>query len=291
MKTKRLGKGLDALIPGDFYDDEGPKGTIEGIKISKIKSNPYQPRTDFDRQKLNELKSSIEEKGIIQPITVRKKKDGFELIAGERRLRAVQELNYNKVPAYIMSDVTSDDEMLELSLIENVQRQDLNPIELAKAYQQLQTEYGLTQEEVAKKVGKDRPTITNTIRLLKLPEKIQNSLTLNEISMGHARALMGLSSENAQVKFFKKVVKNGWSVRKLEKAVKEEVLIEKKYPMEKSPKDSLPKVYKDIEDQIREKFGTKVKLKKKGKGGEISISFYSEDDLDRIVELIYLIPK
>jgi len=291
MKTKRLGKGLDALIPGNLSEEEKPAGIIEGIEISKINTNPYQPRTDFDRQKLDELKSSIKEKGVIQPITVRQKDDGYELIAGERRLRAVQELNYTSIPAYIMSDVTTGDEMLELSLIENVQRQDLNPIELAKAYKQLQKEYGLTQEEVAKKVGKDRVTITNIIRLLKLPEKIQDSLKNNEISMGHARALMSLSSEKLQLKFLKKIVKDSWSVRKLEEAVKEDDLRTKKLSMKESSQETLSQVYKDIEDQIRAKFSTKVKLKKRGEGGEITISFYSDEDLDRIIDLINLISK
>ncbi|MEJ2628950.1 MAG: ParB/RepB/Spo0J family partition protein, partial [bacterium] len=221
MKTKRLGKGLDALIPSNITEEEGKQATIEGIEINKIKTNPYQPRTDFDNEKLEGLKASIEEKGIIQPITVRREKDGFELIAGERRLRAVQELNYKTIPAYILSDISTGDEMLELSLIENIQRQDLNPIELAKAYQKLQKEYGLTQEEVAKKVGKDRATITNIIRLLQLPEKIQDSVKTNEISMGHARALMSLPTEKSQMQFLQKVIRDEWSVRKLEQAVKE----------------------------------------------------------------------
>lgn len=291
MKTKRLGKGLDALIPGDLSEDEKSRATIEGIDIAKIKTNPYQPRTDFDRQKLKELTDSVKEKGVIQPITVRQKDDGYELIAGERRLRAVQELNYKTIPAYIMSDVSSGDEMLELSLIENVQRQDLNPIELAKAYQKLQKKYGLTQEEIAKKVGKDRATITNIIRLLKLPESIQGSLRNNEISMGHARALMSLSSESSQIKFLHKVVKNGWSVRKLEEAVKENSENIKRSSMSESSPQVLPEVYKDIEDQMRIIFGTKVKLRKKSKGGDITISFYSDEDLDRIIDLINLIQK
>jgi len=291
MKTKRLGKGLDALIPGNLPDEEKPGGTIEGIEISRINTNPYQPRNDFDRQKLDELKSSIKEKGVIQPITVRQKDDSYELIAGERRLRAVQELNYKTIPAYIMSDVTSGDEMLELSLIENVQRQDLNPIELAKAYQQLQKEYGLTQEEVAKKVGKDRATITNVIRLLKLPGKIQESLKNDEISMGHARALMSLSSDKQQLKFLKKVIKDSWSVRKLEEAVKGDDGKTKKRFLKESPQEALSQVYKDIEDQFRTKLSTKVKLKKKGEGGEITISFYSDEDLDRLIDLINSISK
>ncbi|MFO7891469.1 MAG: ParB/RepB/Spo0J family partition protein [bacterium] len=291
MKTKRLGKGLDALIPGDLSEEEKSNAAIEGIEIAKIKTNPYQPRTDFDRKRLRELTDSIKEKGVIQPITVRQKEDGFELIAGERRLRAVQELNFTKIPAYIMPDVTTGDEMLELSLIENVQRQDLNPIELAKAYQQLQKKYGLTQEEVAKKVGKDRATITNIVRLLKLPEKIQNSLKINEISIGHARALMSLPSESSQIKFLHKVVKNGWSVRKLEEEVKENSDKTKTHSSSKSSQEVLPEIYKEIEDQMRVTFGTKVRLRKKSAGGEITISFYSDDDLDRIIDLINLIPK
>jgi len=225
MKSKRLGKGLEALIPQISDDEETAHDrSLSEVEVASVHANPYQPRSDFDQKGLNELKQSISENGVIQPITIRKSDGGYELIAGERRLRAVRELGYDRIPAFVM-EVDSEDQMLELALVENIQREDLNPIELARAYQMLQNEYGLTQEKVAQKVGKDRATVANFVRLLKLPKVVQESLQNRELSMGHARTLMGLSTQGEQLQLWRKTIKQGWSVRRLEEAVRH--LVEK----------------------------------------------------------------
>lgn len=288
MTTRRLGKGLEALIPTNPLEENDKKNSsLEGIKISIIHANPYQPRHDFDLKKLEELKKSIKQNGVIQPITVRKKNNGYEVIAGERRLRAVRELEFDKIPAYIMSDVNTEDKMLELALIENIQRQDLNAIELAKAYKQLQHDYGLTQEKVAEVVGKDRATVANFIRLLKLPEEIQNSLKRDEISMGHARTIVSLSADAEKIFYWKKIVKGNWNVRRLEEAVKKKKDSTKSKLLKKKVQNSQSVDLRDIEEKLRSLFGTKIKLKKMENGGQIIISYYSNDDLDRILEIFY----
>ncbi len=284
MKSKRLGKGLEALIPQMSPEEElEKKEKLFEIEVARVRANPFQPRSEFDKKGLDELKQSILENGVIQPITVRKTEEGFELIAGERRLRAVQELGFDRIPAFVM-DVDSEDKMLELALVENIQREDLNPIELARAYQRLQKEYGLTHEAVAQKVGKDRATVTNFIRLLKLPKKIQDSLSSGQISMGHARALMGLSSPSEQIGMWKKIIKQGWSVRKVEEAVRNQ--IETKEKIKKVAVHERPPYMVEIEDRLRSVLGTQIRIRKSGKGGKIEISYYSDEDLDRLVELL-----
>lgn len=285
MANKRLGKGLEALIPQIAEDQsEVAGGQLAEVETAKVRANPHQPRTEFDRKGLDELKSSILENGVIQPITVRRVDSGFEVIAGERRLRAVQELGYPHIPAYVM-DVTSDDQMLELALVENIQREDLNPIELAKAYQQLQKEYGLTQEAVAKKVGKDRATVANCIRLLKLPEVIQNSLQKDEINMGHARALMGLPSPGVQIQVWRKVVKQGWNVRQVEDHVRKSAESGKKG----KGKEAVRSPYLiELEDRLRGILSTQVRVRFSGGGkGKIEIAYFSDEDLERLLEMFY----
>jgi ParB family chromosome partitioning protein len=281
-KTKRLGKGLSALIPetGDV-PSSGSDGQLTDIEIASIKANPFQPRLEFDPTALGELKESIREKGIIQPITVRKVNGGFELIAGERRLRAVTDLGLKTVPAYIIS-VETKEEMLELALIENVQREKLNPIEQAKAYQRLIEECNLTQDEVAKKIGKDRTTITNFIRLLRLPKEIQTSVQNDEISMGHARALLAVDSKNIQNEIWRKIIKNNLSVRKVEKLVKDTETINYK-KTQKPPRRSV--YIQKAEEELREKLGTKVSIRSRRDGGAIEVEFYSPEDLNRLLEL------
>ena len=223
MRTKRLGKGLNALIP-DQVESSGAVETSDNqlveVNVAEVKPNPYQPRVNFDKQALAELKNSIREKGLIQPITVRRINSHFELIAGERRLRAAIEIGLDKIPAYIMH-VETKEEMLELAIVENVQRERLNPIEQANAYQRLLKECNLTQDEIAQKIGKDRSTITNMLRLLRLPRLIQKSVEEGEISVGHGRTLLALEVTEQQIQLWKKIVKNDISVRKLEKLVKE----------------------------------------------------------------------
>jgi ParB family chromosome partitioning protein len=284
MKHKRLGKGLEALIPpaGEVETNLGRESLSE-VDVSLIHSNPFQPRLEFNRNQLDELKQSIIENGVIQPITVRAVGDEYELIAGERRLRAVQEVGFSKIPAYVI-EVSSDDQMLEMALVENIQREDLNPIDLAKAYQRLQKEYGMTQEAVARKVGKDRATVANVIRLLKLPAKIQESIKNEEISMGHARALMGLPDSNLQMAMWKKIIKNSWSVRKVEDAVREALDVKEKIQEPELKQRRDPHLL-EMEDRLRQIFGTQAHVRPLGKGGKVEIHYYSSGDLVRIMEL------
>ena len=284
MKNKRLGRGLEALIP-QISPEELPerKDSLNEIDIKKIKANPGQPRLEFDPDLLEQLKQSIAENGIIQPITVHEVENGYEVIAGERRLRAVTELGFKTIPAFVM-EVKSEDHLLELALIENIQREDLNAIEVAKAYHRLQKEYGLTQEEVSQKVGKDRATVANHIRLLKLPEKIQESLKNNEISMGHARAFMALNNVGDQIQIWKSTLKHGWSVRKVEEEIRNQS--EKKSTVTKSKSETISPYLQETQDRLRTALGSQVKISGNGKKGKIEIVYYSSDDLDRLVELI-----
>ena len=222
MAVKRLGKGLSALIP-DTPIDEPPQQSdrLRDVEISRVRPNPFQPRENFDPKALNELKESISENGIIQPISVRVVNSGYELIAGERRLRAVSDLGLERIPAYVL-DVTTDEEMIELSLIENIQRENLNAVDEAKGYQTLVIKCNLTQDEVAKKVGKDRTTITNSLRILRLPQIVQESLIKDEISAGHARALLTLPKKEDQIGLWKQILKHKYSVRQVENIVKAE---------------------------------------------------------------------
>ncbi len=282
--SKRLGRGLEALIPQVSPEEEASQGhSLSDIEITKIRANPLQPRAQFDSKGLEDLKHSITENGVIQPITVRKVDGEYELIAGGRRLRAVLDLGFKKIPAYVM-DVNSEDQMLELALVENVQREDLNAIELAKAYERLQSQYGLTQEAVAKKVGKDRATVANFIRLLKLPEAIQESLRKDEISMGHARALMALPSRSDQMRLWKKTIAGAWSVRKVEEDARK--LLDPGGRKKAIEKPVRSRQLIDAEDRLRRLMGTQIRVHSSGKGGKIEIHFYSNDDLDRILELL-----
>lgn len=284
MKSKRLGRGLDALIPQISEEERAEKGeSLFEVNVNHIRTNPSQPRTEFDQDRLEELKKSIAENGVIQPITVREVDDGFEIIAGERRFRAVKDLGFDTIPAFVMN-VATEGQMLELALVENIQREDLNPIDVAKGYQQLLKEYGLTQEQVATKVGKDRTTVANFIRLLKLSPQIQESIQKGEISMGHARTLMGLSSSTEQLKTWKKCIKQGWSVRKLEEVVRNAA----EGPSKKQIKepDAASLVYAELEDKLRGVLGTQVKIRSTSRGGKIEVSYYSEDELERLIDLI-----
>jgi len=292
-KKSVLGRGLSALIPrqprmevsvsGDHGRDTGETGIIASLETSKIQANPFQPRQDFDSGALEELKRSIQEKGVIQPVTVRRVEGGYQLISGERRLRAVKELRMRQIPAYIM-EVASDEEMLELALIENIQREHLNPIEIAAGYQRLMDECHLTQEDVAVKVGKERSTVANFLRLLKLPDKIKDGLRKEKIQMGHARALIGMPSEKSQLRLYEKIVDGGLSVRRVEDMVRG---IGK--PSSRSTKTVHPSTNNSlmsIEEKLRQQLGTKVSVKTKGGGkGEIVIEFYSLDDFDRLLDL------
>ncbi len=283
MASKRLGRGLRALIP-DIPDEESEEriSSIREIEVHKIKPNPFQPRENFDEAALEELKNSIAEKGIIQPITVRRVDDGYELIAGERRLRAVTALNFESIPAYVL-EVQSDEEMLELSLIENIQREDLNPIDIARAYNKLLVDCNLTQEAVAKRVGKERSTVANFLRLLKLPPMIQESLRIGQLDMGHARALITIEDEALQKSIWEKIIKDHLSVRDVERLVRQAA---KKKPPKEADQPAKSLYVLEIEERLRNKFGTQVRINLKKKGGNIEIEFYSEEELERLLEIL-----
>ncbi|MDD5436185.1 MAG: ParB/RepB/Spo0J family partition protein [Candidatus Omnitrophica bacterium] len=276
MEKKALGKGLSALIPAREGAQENGEAVLQ-IPIAKIKTNKYQPRLDFNKEKLDELINSIKEKGVIQPVLVRKSADGYELIAGERRLRAVTTLGLDAIPA-IVKDV-ADIDMFELSLIENIQREELNPIEEAVAFQKLITDFSFTQDKIATTLGKDRSTIANTIRLLGLPKKIQEYISKNSITAGHAKAILSLPTEAARLRLADIVIKRGLSVRETERAVAKREL-----------KTTDPVVRKDqnivdIENGLQQLFGTRVRIFHGDKKGRIQIEYYSDEDLNRILDI------
>lgn len=287
VTTKRLGRGLSALIPDISPErdnnNNAKAGSIHEIEISRIAANPFQPRTDFDPQALQELKQSIAENGLVTPVTVRPHKGSYQLIAGERRFRAVQELGYERIPAYVL-EVRDDRQMMEMALIENVQRENLNPIEEALGYQRLIEECTLTQEVVAQKVGKDRVTIANALRLLKLPDSVQESLRKSELSAGHARALLGLPDRAQQIELWKTILKNSLSVRQVEKLVQR--ASKPKSAAKKKVSPTAPYAVREAEDKLRRIFGTQVKINLQGKGGKIEVEFYSDNDLERLLELM-----
>lgn len=309
MKSS-LGRGLDALInPNKFTeadeqkasdyknikDDDGKKvDVLVNIAVDLISPNPFQPRTNFDPEALEELKKSIIANGLIQPITVRRVAGNrYQLVSGERRLRVYSEIGYKEIPAFIIK-VDSDEIMLALALIENIQRETLNPIEVSRAYKRLMDECNLTQEQIAERVGKNRTTIANSIRLLKLPEKIQNCLVDESISAGHARALINLPSEELQLFALEKILHESLSVRKVEAMVKK--LIKEGIPDKKSitikHTKSINSNLNDVEDKLRKIFGTKVQCKQNKDGrGEIIIEFYSSDELERLFELFEIIDQ
>ncbi len=304
-----LGRGLGALLNPNFNkenldekvtvsstelkkDDGESVDILVKIPVANIVPNPYQPRSNFDKTALDELKKSILENGLIQPITVRRKNDVYELISGERRLRASKEIGIKEIPAYIIK-VDSKEAMVALSLIENIQREELNPIEVATAYKQLIEECNLSQEEIATKVGKERSTITNTIRLLKLPAKIQEHLINGNISSGHARALLSVDDETYQMIVLDRILKNQLSVRAVEKLVKSpNKIIAKKNRNNNKSSTGNEIANRDIESKLRGIFGTKVLLRQKKDGtGNITIEFYSMDELERLFELFDSIGK
>jgi len=280
---KALGRGLKALIPDVPEGKQEKSSNIQYIEVVKVSPNPFQPRETFNEEKYIELKNSIAEKGIVQPITVRRFNDGFQLIAGERRLRSVSDLGLSTIPAFII-DVETDEEMMELSIIENIHREDLNPIDIANGYKRLIDECKLTQESVAQKVGKDRATVANFLRLLKLPKLIRDSVQSGEITMGHARAILALEKSKEQLDLWKKTVKNNLSVRKVEQLVRS-------YSQNKTsakPTALNAKTYyiEDAENKLRTRLATKVSIKLKKKGGVVEIEYYTEEDLNRLIALI-----
>ncbi|WP_052218934.1 ParB/RepB/Spo0J family partition protein [Thermincola ferriacetica] len=282
MNKKGLGKGLNALIRSN-NDFEDRAGIVE-LNISDIVRNAKQPRQEFDQEKLEELAASIRQYGIIQPVIVRRLTNKkYELIAGERRWRAARLAGLDKIPAVIKE--VSDREITELALIENIQREDLNPIEEALAYKQLMEEFGLTQEELSKRVGKSRSFIANSVRLLNLPPEAQRMVQAGQLSAGHARALLVIERAIDQANLAKKIVEKNLSVRQIEQLVKK-ITSEGKKKIPRKRRESESLIVKDIEEQMQGKLGTKVRIKHGSKRGMIEIEYYSDDDLQRIVDLI-----
>ena len=285
MADKRLGKGLEALITS-YTTKDGDRYLDGAVPIEQIIANRNQPRQDFNPKEMQELTDSIKANGILQPLTVRDLEDGkFELIAGERRLRSAREAGLATVPVYILS-VEADVEMMEYALIENIQRVDLNPIEEAEGYAILCGKYNLAQEEIAKRVGKSRPTITNSLRLLKLPPEIKSALKSGDISAGHARAILGVRKSLQMMTLYQKVIRSGLNVRQTEELVKN--IAESSKELQKTQK-SAPRNSEivQIENNLISKFGTKVVIqKKRGGKGKIQIEFYSDSDLQRILDIL-----
>ena len=302
-----LGKGLDALLPSTVEftekgikfkspDDVVATGGIALVEISKIVHNQYQPRKDFDTETLVELKNSILEHGIIQPITVRKALNGYEIVSGERRLRAAVMAGLAKIPAYVI-DVDTPMKMLELALIENVQRDDLNPIEIASGFSALIEDHNLTQEEVGKKIGKDRATVANFLRLLKLPIQIQDALRSKSTSMGHAKAILGCSDKKKMLKAWEIIQKRQLNVRETEKLIRDielglieftsknrDIKVPKK---EKAIPGDLKAIIENKENIIRRKLSAKVRiLPKDDVSGTIELTYNSIDDFDRITQFL-----
>ena len=284
-KYPALGRGLDALISTREVQTDG-SSSINEIELDKIKANPNQPRKEFNEDSLRELADSIAEIGVIQPITVRQTgEDSYEIIAGERRCKASAMAGRTTIPAYIR---TADDEnMMEMALIENIQREDLNAVEVALAYQHLLDTYGLTQERLSERIGKNRSTITNYLRLLKLPAPIQMALQNKTIDMGHARALLALDNTADQIRIFKQIENEHLSVRKVEELVRDiQYGTETVTKPQPASKTALPEEFHLLKDSLSQFFQTKVQLTCSDKGkGKISIPFSNEEELERIIEL------
>jgi len=291
MSKKVLGKGLRALIsdegfvasPKEEAEEPVAEGSVGSLPVEKIRTNPFQPRKEFDETALEELKNSIIENGVIKPVTVCRDGEGYQLISGERRLRAVTQAGFKFIPAYII-EAHEDSSKLELALIENIQREDLNAIEVALALKSLTTKCRLTQDEIAQKVGKNRSTVSNFLRLLKLPMAIQDSIRTREISSGHARALINLPGEQLQIKAWKQILSHQLSVRQTE------MLVNRMFKEQPKPRETAVKPsahINQLETQLRSRFGTKVRvIEKKAGKGEIHIQYFSHEDLDRILDII-----
>jgi len=280
MQKQALGKGLGALIPDlSVLDDKEKKALgINEIELDKIVPNEYQPRKVFNDEKMKELAASIKEQGVIQPVIVHRAGSGYQLIAGERRWRASRLAGLKTIPALVKE--ATKRELLEMALIENIQREDLNPLEAAEAYKRLQDEFKLTQEDLAKRVGKERSTVTNFLRLLGLPKEIKQELASGALSMGHAKALLSLERVRDQMQATVMIVKKGLSVREAE-ALSARL---KNPPKEK--KARLSHELKSVEEKLKKALGTKVSITAKSKGGRIVIEYYSAEELDRIIDKI-----
>jgi ParB family chromosome partitioning protein len=287
-KKLALGKGLDALIPGpvpqgdDRTDQRTAKPYLE-CETDLIQPNRFQPRSSFPSEELAQLSESIRTQGVLQPLLVRRIDTGFELVAGERRLRAAKMAGLDRVPV-VIKDV-SDSEMLEMSIVENIQRENLNPMEEAQAYQRLITEFGLTQEQAAGRVGKSRSAVANFLRLLHLPDGIKDSIVKGQLSMGHARALLGADTAAQQNSAWRAIIRKGLSVRQTEALIKR--LRQASEAVEKRKATSEDRHLATVAEDLSRRFGTRVEIKKRGKKGKLEIEFYSTEDLNRLLGLLH----
>ena len=279
-KKSALGRGLGALIDLQPTVQTSGSSLIDEIELSKIQANPGQPRTNFDEEALKELAASIAELGVVQPITLRETEPGkYMIIAGERRYRASKMAGLTKIPAYVKR--VSDETMMEMALVENIQREDLNSIEIALTYQRLLDEYQFTQEKLSERVGKKRATVANYLRLLKLPAEIQLGLTKKEIDMGHARALINVSDPALMIQLYEDIVKNGYSVRKVEELVKN---LSAAKPTKKQPDPEIKAEYEQISKHLSNLFGASVKIERNEKGkGRIVLQFANDDELEKLL--------
>ncbi|SFS37222.1 ParB/RepB/Spo0J family partition protein [Marininema halotolerans] len=281
MASKGLGKGLDALFPTAQIEENE---SFNEVSITELRPNPYQPRKHFDAEALEELMASIQEHGIVQPLVVRKSIRGYEIVAGERRFRAGKEVGLAKVPVVIRE--FSDEQMMEIALIENLQREDLNSMEIAQAYKKLQNHLSITQEELAVRVGKSRPHVANFLRLLQLPVELQESVSRGTLSMGHARALLGVKDREMMLHLAQKVEKEDASVRQLEEWVQQTAGTLQ--PKKKNKKrEETPSAYKRYEDLLQEAYSTPVRIRQGRKKGRIEIEYYSQRELERLVEILH----
>jgi len=282
MARKALGRGISAIIPDVSSILDHSTSPMVEIELDHLSANPSQPREEFNAQSLEELAKSIEERGLLQPIVVRSVKDGFQLIVGERRARAARLAGLKKIPAIVL-DVKQEREMLELALIENLQREDLNPIDQAKAYRRLIDRCNLTQEAVAQQVNKDRTSIANTLRLLNLAEEVQDMVRTGKLSAGHARALLSLDRKKDQVALARRIARGDLSVRAVERMVAQRG-DRKQRP--RRLRRTIPSEVREIVERLQRTLGTAVKIVPRGKGGRLEIEYYSDTDLERLVEII-----
>ncbi|OGD16843.1 chromosome partitioning protein ParB [Candidatus Atribacteria bacterium RBG_19FT_COMBO_35_14] len=278
MVKRGLGKGLEALIPKTEHKE---KEFVVEMDTESLTPNLFQPRKNFDKEKMEELKDSIKKHGMIQPIIVRKMTNGYEIVAGERRLKAAKEIGLKKIPAIIKS--VNNEKSLEIALVENIQREDLNPVEQANAFKRLADEFNLTQQELAEATGKSRALVTNTIRLLKLNPEIQKNISEGKISFGHAKLLLSIEDEEVQKAVCNRIIASGLSVRDTERLIKNIGKVQKKqFKVENITIEHFP----EAEERLRDVLGTKISIIYDGKRGKINIEFYNKEDLRRIVDLL-----
>lgn len=283
MEKKALGKGLEALLPTVHFKEPAPQhADVQEVPLSQIIPNRYQPRTTFSEYEILELSESIKKNGLIQPIMVRRKGDGvYELIAGERRFRASKLAGLSTIKAVIRN--SSDEQAMELALVENLQRQDLNPMEAARAYHRLITEFGLTQEQVAHRIGKDRSSIANISRLTNLPNDIQQLIEMGQLTTGHAKVILGLPTAMAQQSLARSIIDGQLSVRQAEKIASQE----------SKPRRAVarPAPHSDIEERLQKHLGTRVAIQKSRRGGKILLHYFGPEELDRLIEMLLRVPK